>query len=236
MKSLTFRAKSKFFVAPRPRTSSTPPFSLRSKVVISLATLAFPSVRLAALVQSMKIITGRGQFSLPSATKSNSTHFSPIDKFSHTFLSDLARVVSAKTGVNIASNSSPGVITLAYFPRSGDPSFEVRFREVNSVLSKDSSNLIILFSDLGGIEDSGVSAPTTNLTPPYKRSANQSIVDQFRGLGLKDPSRVLFFTWETSPTQEQISALSSLASIKVKTLLASSENSTVIESIRKHPN
>lgn len=202
------------------RTSSTPPFSLRSKVVVSS-------------LHSMKIITGRGQFSLPLATKSVITHFSPLDKFSHVFLSNLARVVSAKTGVNIASNSSPGVITLAYFPRWGDPGFEVRFREVNSVLSKDLSCLIILFSDLGGIEDSGISAPTTSLTPPYKRSANQSIVDQFRGLGLKDPSRVLFFTWETSPTQEQISALVGLTSTKVKTLLELSENSTVIESIRK---
>lgn len=182
----------------------------------------------------MKIITGRGQFSLPAPTKSNSTHLSSVDKFTSTFLSDLARIVSAKTGVNIALNPKPpGIITVAYFPRRGDPGFEVRLREVNLVLSKDLSALIILFSDLGGVEDSGVSTPATSLTPPYKRSANQSVVDQFRGLGLKDPNRVLFFTWEVAPTQEQISALAGLTSVKVKTLLNSSENSTVIESIKK---
>lgn len=179
----------------------------------------------------MKILTGRGQFSLPPPTKTNTTHLAPIDEFSNNFLSNLARLVLSKKGVNL-STSKGSLIMAAYFPNRGDPGFETRLREVNSILGKDPSSLILIFSDLGGVEDSGITPPKVSLVPPYKRSANQSVVDTFRGFGLKDPSRVLFFTWEVAPTEEQISGLASLASIKVKTLLLSIENSTMIESIK----
>lgn len=179
----------------------------------------------------MKIVTGRGQISSPNNIKVIKSNLNFLDQNSETFFRDLARVIFSKMGVNLLSlPHSKDQIILAYIPLGGGPVFESQFENINQILSKNPNGIVIIISDRN------TELSETNLIkldPPYKRSADQSLVDSFKKLGLSDPSRVLFFSWERNPKDEQISALISLVGSKVKTILNLIENTTIISTIKK---
>jgi len=181
----------------------------------------------------MKIITGKGQLSLPNTPAKNlKPGLLPIDHFSDEYLRQLARSINTKIGVNILK-TSPGLesesIHFAYFPKGGDPNPETRLRDVNRLTQ--AGEVVLAISDYG--PDHSISGTHTYHTPPFKRSANQGYVDEFKTFGPKAPAYILFFTWEISPNQEQMVALGALSTTPIKEIKKSIESATIINSVRK---
>lgn len=121
-----------------------------------------------------------------------------------------------------------GEIMFVYLPIKRCPTYETKMDLILNLNKRGEIPILIVIDEGGGDE----TISSSDLNPPFRRSASQKYIDQLKVYSFANPSLLLFFTWQVAPTEDQIRALVGLGQLTEKEVIKKIDQESIIATLK----